>query len=264
MKKLSFLFPILIFLLFMTLGNKIFTTGKVSPSTLVIIVVVAMVMITMMKPKAKAGQAVSNIEQKARGEFAKDAFADNPKLEAMFMAAIKDYNGNMPKAALAKLTKLAPLCTDEKDIYAVSMATGQVQMVLGKPLPAIREYTRALGLHPTAEGALELGSCHQRLGNLDKARDSYEFALDLEPENLEARAKLATAYVAEGDYETALEQAQMILDKDEKNASALATAAICCGLTNDPIMSKHYTAQAVENGYSQKKIEETISALKKR
>lgn len=264
MKKLSFLFPILIFLLFMSLGNKIFTTGKVSPSILVIIIVVALVMITMIKPKAAAGKAPSNIEQKARGEFAKDAFAENPKLGAMFNAAIKDYNGNMPKAALAKLTKLAPLCTGEKEIYAVSMATAQVQMVLGKPLPAIREYTRALGLHPTAQGAIDLGSCHQRLGNLDKARDSYEFALDLEPENLEARAILATAYVADGDYHTALEQAEMVLDKDENHASALATAAICCGLTGDPVMSKHYAAKAVENGYSKKKIEETIAALKKR
>ena len=264
MKKLSFLFPVLIFLLFMTLGNKIFTTGKVSPSTLVIIVVVAMVMVSMMKPKAKAGKPASNIEQKARGEFAKDAFADDPKLEAMFQAAIKDYNGSMPKAALAKLTKLAPLCTGEKEIYAVSMATGQVQMVLGKPIPAVREYTRALGLHPTPQGAIDLGSCHQRLGNLDKARDSYEFALDLDPENLEARAMLATAYVADGNYHLALEHAETILAKNENHASALATAAICCGLTGDPVMSKHYTTLAVDNGYSKKKIEETISALKKR
>ena len=264
MKKLSFLFPILIFLLFMSLGNKIFTTGKVSPSILVIIIVVALVMITMIKPKAAVGKAPSNIEQKARGEFAKDAFAEDAKLSAMFNAAIKDYNGNMPKAALAKLTKLAPLCTGEKEIYAVSMATAQVQMVLGKPLPAIREYTRALGLHPTAQGAIDLGSCHQRLGNLDKARDSYEFALDLEPENLEARAILATVYVADGDYHTALEQAEMVLDKNENHASALATAAICCGLTGDPVMSKHYAAKAVENGYNKKKIEETIAALKKR
>ena len=264
MKKLSFFFPILIFLLFMSLGNKIFTTGKVSPSTLVIIVVVAMVMITMIKPKAKSAKPASNIELKARGEFAKDAFAGNPKLESMFQAAIKDYNGNMPKAALAKLTKLAPLCTDEKDIYAVSMATAQVQMVLGKPLPAIREYTRALGLHPTAEGAMDLGSCHQRLGNLDKARDSYEFALDLEPENLEARAMLATSYVADGDYHSALDHAQMVLERNENHASALATAAICCGLTGDPVMSKHYTDLAVANGYNKKKIEETIAALKKR
>lgn len=264
MKKLSFLFPILIFLLFMTLGNRIFTTGTISPTTLIIIVAVAVVMLMMSKPKLAGNKPASNIELKARGEFAKDAFADDAKLGAMFQAAINDYNKNMPKAALAKLTKLAPKCTGEKEIYAVSMATAQVQTVLGKPLPAIREYTRALGLHPTAEGAIELGSCHQRLGNLDKARDSYEFALDLEPENLEARAILATAYVADGDYYTALDQAEMVLDKNENHASALATAAICCGLTGDPIMCKQYTAKAVENGYSKKKIEETITALKKR
>ena len=264
MKKLSFLFPILIFLLFMTLGNRVLATGTVSPSTLVIIVAVGLGIMVFLKPKANGAKPASNIEQKARGEFAKDAFADDPKLGAIFQAAINDYNKNMPKAALAKLTKLAPLCTGEKEIYAVSRATAQIQIVLGKPLPAIREYTRALGLHPTAEGAIELGSCHQRLGNLDKARDSYEFALDLDPENLEARAIIATTYVADGDYETALEQAELVLDKDENHASALATAAICCGLTNDPVMSKHYAAKAVENGYSKKKIEETIAALKKR
>ena len=163
MKKLTVFIPVLIFLLFMSMGNKIFATGSVSPSTLVIIVVIAVGLIMIMKPKAKGTKPATDIELKARGEFAKDAFTDKPQLEAKFRAAIKDYNGNMPKAALAKLTKLAPLCTEEKEIYAVSMATAQVQMLLGKPLPAIREYTRALGLHPTSQGAIDLGSCHQRL-----------------------------------------------------------------------------------------------------
>ena len=81
---------------------------------------------------------------------------------------------------------------------------------------------------------------------------------------MEARAILATTYVADGDYYTALEQAQMVLEKNDKHASALATAAISCGLTGDPVMCKHYTTQAVENGYSKKKIEDTIAALKKR
>lgn len=264
MKKFSFLLPVLIFLLFMSLGNRVLATGTVSPSTLVILAAVAMGIMILIKPKAKGNKPASDLEKKARGEFAADAFADDAKLAAMFQAAINDYNKNMPKAALAKLTKLAPLCTGEKEIYAVSRATAQVQTLLGKPLPAIREYTRALSLHPTAEGAIELGSCHQRLGNLDKARDSYQFALDLDPENLEAPAILATTYVADGDYDTALDYAHQVLNRNENHASALATAAICYGLTNDPVMSKHYTAKAVENGYSQKKIEETISALKKR
>lgn len=261
---LPMLLPILIFLLFMRLGSGILATGAVSPSTIVIIVAVGMVLILNIKPKNKGPRTASDLEEKARGEFAKDAFADDPKLEAMFQAAIKDYNNNMPKAALSKLTKLASQCTGEKEIYAVSMATAQCQLTQGKPLPAIREYTRALGIHPSPEVAMELGSCHQRLGNLDKARDSYEFAMDLDPNNLDARSRIATTYVADHEFERALEQAKMVLDKQENHASSLATAAICSGLLNDPIMCKHYTNLAVENGYSQKKIDETISTLKKR
>ena len=56
----------------------------------------------------------------------------------------------------------------------------------------------------------------------------------------------------------------MVLDKDEHHASALATAAICHSLLDDPVMSKYYTDLAVEHGYSRKKIEDTVSTLKKR
>ena len=264
MKKISFFIPILIFLLFSVLGKRIFTTGTISPLTLVLVAVIVLGLLLMLKPKAKGAKPASNLEQKARGEFAKDAFADNPKLEAMFQSAIQDYSNSMPKSALTKLTKLAGLCTNDQEIYAVSMATAQCQLIIGKPLPAIREYTRALGLHPTAEVAMDLGSCHQRLGNLEKARDSYEFALELDPENLEARSRIATTYVADHDFATALAQAEMIIDRDDTHASALATAAICHGVLNNPIMYRHYTQLAVENGYNQKKIEETVTTLKKR
>lgn len=264
MKILLMFVPVLIFLLFMRLGIGVLATGTVNPAVLIGITAVIMFVLVVLRPKNKGSSAVSNLEKKARGEFAKDAFADDAKLGSLFQAAIKDYSGNMPKAALAKLTKLAPMCTDDKEIYAVSMATAQCHLILGKPLPAIREYTRALGIHPTAEVALELGSCHQRLGNLDKARDTYEFAQDLDENNLEARSRIATTYVADHAFETALEHANMVLDKDAHHASALATAAICHGLLNDPVMCKYYTEQAVENGYSRKKIEETVSVLKKR
>ena len=264
MKILLMFVPILIFLLFMRLGSGIMATGTVSPSTLVIIVAVGLFLMMALKPKMKGKKTVSNLEKKARGEFAKDAFANDPQLEAKFLAAIKDFNGNMPKAALTKLTKLAPLCTGEQETYAVSIATAQCHLYLGKPLPAIREYTRALGIFPSAEIAMELGSCHQRLGNLDKARDSYEFALDLDADNLDALSRIATTYVADHDWHTALEYANQVIDKDETNASALATAAICHGLLNNDVMLKHYTEQAVENGYDRKKIEETISTLRKR
>jgi len=264
MKFLLMFVPVLVFLLFMRLGTGVLASGTVNPLLLVGISLVTMFALVALRPKNKGNRTISDLERKSRGEFAKDAFSEEPQLEAKFLAAVKDYNGNMPKAALNKLTKLAPLCTGDKEIYAVAMATAQCHLILGKPLPAIREYTRALGIHPSVEVAMELGSCHQRMGNLDKARDSYEFALDLDAENLEARSRIATTYVADHDFETALEYANIVLDKDEHHASALATAAICHGLLNDPVLTKYYTEQAVENGYNRKKIEETIYTLKKK
>ena len=73
-----------------------------------------------------------------------------------------------------------------------------------------------------------------RLSNLGKARDSYEFALVLD-----ALSRIATTYVADHDWHTALEYANQVIDKDENNASALATAAIChCLLNNDVIPNR--------------------------
>lgn len=263
MKKFAYFIPVLIFILMTTLGSRVMSSGA-SPMTMLLLLAVPLAMLMFLRPKQGAAKPASNFEQKARGEFAKDAFADNEKLAAQFQSAVKDYNGSMPKAALKKLLKLAPQCTGDKEIYAVALATAQCHLVNGKPLPAIREYTRALNIHPSAEVALELGSCHQRLGNLDKARDSYEFALDLDEENLEALSRIATTYVADHQFQTALDYANRVLDKDETHSSALATAAISHGLLGDSVLCKYYTEQAVEHGYSKNKIEETISTLKKR
>ena len=264
MKILMMLVPVLMLLVFMKLGSGVLASGSMNPLVLIGISFFFLVLLLAFRPKNKSAKPASDLEKKARGEFAKDAFADEPKLGAMFQAAIKDYNSNMPKAALAKLIKLSALCTGDKEIYAVSIATAQCQIVVGKPLLAIREYTRALSIHPTAEVAMELGSCHQRLGNLDKARDSYEYALDLDENNLEAPARIATTYVADHDFRTALAYANRIIDKDENNASALATAAICHGLLGDSVLCTYYTNLAADNGYSQKKIEETIATLKRK
>lgn len=263
MKKFGFLFPIVIFLLFTLAGNKILATGSVSPSSLLIIGGVLVFLFLMIKPKAAAAKPADDFEAKIRGEFAKDAFADKPQLAAKFQAAMKDYGSNRPKACLSKLTKLAPLCTTDQEIYAVAMATGLTQVTVQNFKAAIREYNRAVVLYPTAETVISIASCQQRLGDLEKAIDSYEFALDLEPDNLDALCRLATANVANGNYDTALEQAQLALEREETNASALATAAICCGMLDEPLLRKRYTELAVENGYKASKIDETISVLKK-
>lgn len=264
MKKLGFLIPILLFLGFTMLTPRLFAAGGANKSTMLLIIVVFMVLAFSFRPKNKTPKAVSDVEAQVRGDFARDAFADDAQLAAKFQSALKDFSGNMPKSALNKLNKLAPQCRNDQETYAVAMALALCAVQQQNYKEAIRHYNKAIVLHPTTELAMTIGSAYQRLGELKKARDSYEFALDLDAGNLDARSSIATTYVADGDYEAALEQAQLVLEKNEAHASALATTAICYGLLNDSLMHRQYTRLAVENGYSEKKITDTVSALKKR
>lgn len=264
MKKLFVFLPVVMLLFFVLVGNRLLASGAVSPFTMIGFAAILFVITLLTKPKQKPLQAASALEEQIRGEFAKDAFADDPQLAAKFQAVLKDYSGNMPKSALAKLQKLAPLCTNDKDKYAVAMAGGILNTHLNKPRDAVREYVRALNIHQTGDVAIALGESYQRAGELKKAKDSYLFALDLEPDNTDARCKLATAYVADLEYTTALDHALTALDQDETLASALATAAICYGLLNNSAMCSHYTERAVEQGYKRDKITQTIDALRKR
>lgn len=262
MKKFAFLVPVLILLGFMFLSNRMFASGSLNPTTMLMIVPIALLLMLFIRPKGKQKtKPVSELETMIRGDFAKTAFLDDDQLNAKFQAILKDYSSNMPKAALNKLQKLAPLCRNDQEKYAVAVATAKIQLSLGKAVDAARQYTTALIIHPTAELAMEQGNCYQRMGELSKARSSYTYALDLDENNLDAHSAIATTYVADHEFEEALGVALKVLEKDAKHASALATTAICYGLLDDPIMSRRYTDLAEDNGYSRKKINETIDAL---
>jgi len=69
--------------------------------------------------------------------------------------------------------------------------------------------------------------------------------------------------VAEGNRDSDLATALDALELEETLSQALATCAICYGLQNNSAMRNHYTRLAVNNGYKEEKINETIKALKK-
>lgn len=265
MKKLgAFLIPIVMVLGFSLLSAQMFSSGSVNPLFLGAIAVVLLIMMISFRSKSAPAKSAEAVAQELLDDFSKDAFADNEELKKTFYSALDNYGKNMPKAALSKLEKLEPQCSGDKEVYAVSLLKAKVLCTLQKYPNAIRAYNKAVVLNPTCAVASAMGDCYQRLGKLEKARDSYEFAIELDPKNTDALSRLATTYVADWDYEKALDCAMQVLELDEKASSALATAAICYGMLNDPVMSKQYTRLAVENGYSEKKITDTIDALKKR
>ncbi len=264
MKKMGFLIaPFLMILLFMTLSNRIMS-GSMDPKTMILLGLGLVFVLFMTKSKKVASKTLASVQEEVLKEYAMDAFAEDEALQKKFHAALTDFGNNYPKAAIAKLEKLAPLCTGEKERYAVAMASAKVYFQLQKYKDCTREYNKALVIHPTCTLSVTIGDCYQRLGELTKAQEAYEFAIDLEPQNVDAWSRLATVFVAQGDYEAALDQAMQVLTLDEHNASALATAAISSGLLGDNLMYRHYTNLAVENGYKEDKIKDTVKALKKR
>lgn len=264
MKKLgAFLIPVVLFLVMTTLGNRMAAEGKVNISFIGILAIVFLVMLLLTRKKIGPGKSTEAVMAEFLDEYAANAFADDEALKAKFYAALTDFGKNMPKAALSKLEKLEPLCTGKKEQYAVAMALAKTNFQLQKFPRAIREYNKAVVINPTCAVASAIGDCYQRMGELKKAQDSYEFAIELDPKNPDPCSRLATTYVADWDYTTALYYAEHALTLDENYASALATSAICYSMQDNVLMAKHYTDRAVANGYSAKKIEDTVSALKK-
>lgn len=265
MKKTGiFLVPILIIGAFMLMSNKLMASGAVNPTTMVIVAVVAFVLMLAIRPKKQPSSGNTESTLSLLGDFAKDAFANDEKLSKQFDSAVSDYVNGMPRAATSKLEKLQPLCKTDADNYAVSVALGMTKSSTGDYAAAIKLYNKAVVLHPTTELAMAIGNAQQRIGELEQARDSYEFALDLDPSNIDARSSLATAYVADGMFEEAIEEARLALEQDENHSSSLATCAICYGILDDTLLCRSYTDKAVANGYNASKITDTITALKKK
>jgi len=80
---------------------------------------------------------------------------------------------------------------------------------------AEKEYERALALEPnSARNHVLFGLYWGALGSLDKAREQFQTAVDLEPLNLNALQNLSQADHCKGDYEKSTEEAKKILEID--------------------------------------------------
>lgn len=264
MKKIGFMIvPILVILFGGILLPKMLS-GGVSMSTLIPVYIGVICFLFLLRPKKGQGKSVQQIKSEVFDDYCQDVFAEHPELEKKFDAALGDAGKNLPKSALNKLQALESQCVTDQQKYAVAMASAQVSRSAQDWKQAIRAYNKAIILNPTDTLAYNIGECHQRMGNLDKAKDSYEFAMELNPESARYPSSLATACVADGDYNTAMDYARDALSIDENYAQALATMAICYGLKDDAPMYRHYTVKAAEAGYKQEKIEATVKALRKR
>ena len=263
MKKIGSFLPVLTILFIAVMGPRLLA-GGMNPARLIILGGLMILIVVMIRPMKAATKSLQQIQEEVLDDFCENAFADNEALEKRFLSALSDAGRNMPKSAASKLRKLTDECTTDRQRYAVALASAYTARRNQDWKTVIREYNKAIVLNPSADMAYKIGDAHQRLGNLDKARDSYEFAMELDPANPQYPSSLATACVGDGYYTMAQEYAQDALDLDPNFPQALATMAICYGLQEEPAMYKFYLDKAFDNGYSMDKIESTVKALKKR
>lgn len=264
MKKIGFMIgPILVIVLGMVLMPRLLA-GGMNPSMLVLLGAGMIFLVAMIRPKKAPTKSLRQIEEEVLDDYCRDAFAADEALAKKFNGILTDISKNLPKTAAGKLQKLEAECTTDPQRYAVAQASAMTYRLTQDWKNVIRACNKAIVLNPTDKLAYSIGECNQRMGYLDKARDSYEFAQELDPKNPQYPSSLGTVCVGDGDYDTAIDYAQDALELDETFPQALATMAICYGMKNDSVMHKFYLEKAMSNGYSQEKIESTIKALKKR
>ena len=199
--------------------------------------------------------------QKAYGEFIRDAFTGEPKLENRLYNAINDYNLNKPSAAIPKLEKLRKQCQRTADIYAVTVFLGLCHDDMGTVEEAIRHYRDASAIRMNTTISSNLGLAYQRIGKFEEAEAAYRQALTLDPDNTYALNNLAVLYFRRGEYKESLALSRQVLKKDASMVQALSNAALCCALTGRDEDYKAYYRRAVSNGYDGRKIKAYLERM---
>lgn len=226
------------------------------------ILIIVGALIGMLKPRKN--RTVSNKKaayQNVYSEHIQNAFFDEPKLEKQFYNAVHDYNCSRPAAAISRLEKLRKQCQRSADLRAVTVFTALCYDDMGLYSKAIEQYTAALHIRQNSSLYSNMGLCHHRMGQPEKAEACYRNAITLDPNNTFAHNNLATHYFRQGDYETALKCAEDAIAVNKQMPQALSCAAICCALLGDQDSYETYYRQAVANGYDGRKIKNAIDVL---
>lgn len=102
-------------------------------------------------------------------------------------------------------------------------------------LLSIEHFTKALEIKPDyADGILNLGNAHRRLGNTDKARELYNELIRLKPDYTKAVFNLAVTSYEEKDYATAHTLFISYLDiNGPQKGMAWYSAGVCSGYLGD-------------------------------
>lgn len=148
--------------------------------------------------------------------------------------------------ALLAIAGALPGCGGPDARRASHIARGQHYLVDGKLEKARIEFANALQIAPQdAQARYLMGQVAERLGDPRGAAAMYQGAIDVDPGHLDARASLARLYLFTSHPEKALELIQPALARQPENARLLTVRAVARLRLKDPAGARADAERAV-------------------
>ena len=189
------------------------------------------------------------------GDIIGGAFIEPGKGSKKFFAALEYYQYNQPAKLVEAMREVEPFCTknDERFAVAVFKAIGYDEMRAYEK--AVEHYESALTYKENSTAASNLGICYQRLGESERAIDTYLYAIKIDPRNAYPYNNLAQLYIRKENYEDALRYADMAIEKKETFREAYSAKAIAHAMLGDMEGFENAARKYALYGGSRQKIE---------
>lgn len=153
-------------------------------------------------------------------------FVEARRFYAFLLESKKDKNGK-PQMAKARIHYEAVLAKRPNDVRSL-IRLGHIEFEAGRVDVAKGYLTQATTARPDdPEPRYWLGETLLKLGDNDAATKVFEAVLDLEPDGLRARRRLAGLYAASGEYLVAAAALRFIVEAEPNDIDELLELAAC-------------------------------------
>ncbi len=201
-----------------------------------LLILATMILAIYRMASGKGGRKKKHSEQFFRENYGRHigrAFIVPSKASKKFFAALEYYQYNQPAKLVDAMRNLESACTNNEERFAVAFFKAYGYDEMHSYANAAETYEKALLYREDSVAASNAGICYQKLGDYDKAIETYLFAIRIDPDNAYPYNNLAQLYIRKEDYKNALSYAEMAIERKENLSQAYSAMAIACAMLDD-------------------------------
>ncbi len=169
-----------------------------------------------------------------------------------FSKGIESYNSGDYEAAIESFQKACDAGpSDDYTMSDIYSCLGNSYLASGNMDKALENYNSALQEDPeNVRNYTNLAIAYRQNGDNESAKELYEEALKIDPEYPELNSSLGSLYLLEGDYEKSIEYFEKAIKLDPELSVAYGNAALAYAKTGDFENADKYLNLSIEKGYS--------------